>query len=166
MVEKYSKFHESLLLPCSLNLSLTLIWSIKHIPFLQTLTISIRPSKVSPQQFLSRISVYPIFQHTLYSLSTVFFHKSNPKFSYLLFVLQNFPIMRSLYGVSKLWLLRNTLWAIRPVFSPNTLLDALWRLTLLNYYLLIFWTTTWSKRDELLQPEKKFQEQDRVCREC
>jgi hypothetical protein len=35
-------------------------------------------------------------------------------------------------------------------FITDTLLDTLWHLILLNYYLLTFRTTTWSKRDEML----------------
>ena len=45
------------------------------------------------------------------------FHKSNIISCPLLFALQSFPIIRCLYGVSQVWLLRKKLCAILRVFS-------------------------------------------------
>jgi hypothetical protein len=103
------------------------------------------------------VSLIQIFKYTLYSFPTVFFHKSNMISCPLLFALQTFPIIRCLCGVSQLCLLHKKLCSMRRVFLlTNTLLNTLWHLTLLNYYLLTFWTPAWSERDEMLQTEKEF----------
>ena len=111
MAEKYSKFHESLSLLCSLKSSLTLIWPIKHIPFLETLTIQIRLSAVLstaislPSLFISNIPVQFIF--IAYCLvpeiqSQIQFPSVCPsKFSYHTQFVWSLKTVASLKGVSR-----------------------------------------------------------------